>query len=104
ADYQELVPADINIAADPELTLSALIEGVQRALTDDPSAKRRAEARTETLRARRAKLEAKWAGEARARWDQQPVSLPRMVSELRMALGERYASAIVARMPLSIPE
>jgi acetolactate synthase-1/2/3 large subunit len=104
ADYQELVPADVNVAADSELTLSALLEGVQRALTDDPSAKRRAEARSEALRERRDKLEAKLNAEAQARWDVKPVSLPRMVAELRTALGDRYEDAVVARMPLSIPE
>jgi thiamine pyrophosphate-dependent acetolactate synthase large subunit-like protein len=104
ADYQELVPADVNLAADPELTLLALLEGVERALRDDPSAARRVEARMSSLRDRRQRLEAKWNQEARSRWDISPVSLPRMVADLRTAVGDRYADAIVARMPLSIPE
>jgi thiamine pyrophosphate-dependent acetolactate synthase large subunit-like protein len=104
ADYQELVPADVNLAADPELTLLALLDGVERALRDSPSLGRRVEARTSALRDRRRRLEAKWTQETRSRWDISPVSLPRMVADLRTALGERSSDAIVARMPLSIPE
>jgi thiamine pyrophosphate-dependent acetolactate synthase large subunit-like protein len=104
ADYQELVPADVNLAADPELTLLALLEGVERGLRDDPAAARRVSARFDSLRERRQRLERKWAEEARARWDISPISLPRMVADLRTAVGDRYADAIVARMPLSIPE
>jgi thiamine pyrophosphate-dependent acetolactate synthase large subunit-like protein len=104
ADYQELVPADVNLAADPELTLLALVEGVERGLRDDPSAARRVESRLSSLKDRRQRLEAKWDREARARWDISPVSLPRMVFDLRTAVGDRYSDTIVARMPLSIPE
>jgi thiamine pyrophosphate-dependent acetolactate synthase large subunit-like protein len=36
-------------------------------------------------------------------WEQRPVSIARMVAELRAALGDRYADAVLAQIPLAWP-
>jgi thiamine pyrophosphate-dependent acetolactate synthase large subunit-like protein len=104
ADYQELPRAALPILTRPEPFVPLLLEEVRRALQDDPAAQRRIEARSERLRARRAQLEAGWEEARQRAWDQQPVSLTRVVLELRAALGERYSDAIVAAyLPQSWP-
>ena len=103
ADYQELAPADVPILATPHETVAALLPEVERQLADDPAARRRAEQRTEAHRQRRARLETDWERTRRDVWDKRPVSITRVVTELRSALGEQHADAVLAYMPTSWP-
>ncbi|HEY3062374.1 MAG TPA: thiamine pyrophosphate-dependent enzyme [Chloroflexota bacterium] len=103
ADYQELAPAGLPILATPHETVAALVPEVHRLLRDNPAAQRRVEQRTEAHRARRARLEAAWATTRAEVWDKQPVSITRVVAELRSALEDRYADAVLAYMPTSWP-
>lgn len=103
ADHQELPSADLPITANPGRTVAALLEAACRALADDPAAQRRAEARLQVHRERRERLEAAWAAAVRQRWHETPMTIARLVGELRSALGERYEQAVLAHTPLSWP-
>lgn len=102
-DFQELAPADLAISANVERTVAAVLEEVRRELADDPTARRRAEQRADTLRARRAGLETAWQAYNKQRWDLEPGTIERAVGELRAALGDDYEEAIVARIPNAWP-
>lgn len=101
ADYQELPPADLPILANADHTVEALLAEVERLLRDLPAAQRRAETRTAALHARRRAIAAGWEQERRALRDRAPLTLSRTLSELRAALGPRYADTILARIPLT---
>ena len=101
ADFQELPAADLPITANAERTVTALVAAVQRELTDQPAAQRRVEARMAVHAARRERLEASWAATVQQRWDHSPISLTRIIAELRTALGPKYEDTIMAHTPLS---
>jgi acetolactate synthase I/II/III large subunit len=103
ADYQELPRAGLPILSTPDVVLRALLPAVQRALRDDPAASRRVEQRLERHRQKRNDLETGWQAERERRWNERPISISRVVSELKQALGETYEEAIVAHQPLTWP-
>jgi thiamine pyrophosphate-dependent acetolactate synthase large subunit-like protein len=103
ADYQELPRTDLPILAAVDSTLPLLLEEVRRALRDDQAAQRRAEQRIAAHRDSRAQLEAEWQASFQQVRSSLPVSVGRVVSELRDALGDDYRSAIMAYLPLSWP-
>jgi len=99
ADFQELVPADLPIAAAVEPTVEALVEAVRRELAENPSAGEAAQGRAEVLRRRRTKLEAAWERRRAERWDLEPISMERAVGELAAALGPERDRVTVSRIP-----
>jgi acetolactate synthase-1/2/3 large subunit len=103
ADYQELPRAALPILAGVEPLLPLLVEEVRRALRDNPAARDRVDRRMAAHRARRAEIEAEWLAAYEQVRDKQPVSVGRVVSELRNALGNLYEQAIVAYLPSSWP-
>jgi thiamine pyrophosphate-dependent acetolactate synthase large subunit-like protein len=103
ADYQELPRAGLPILSTPDLVLQALVPAVQKQLRDNPSAHRKAEQRIEAHRAKRAEMEAGWQDKRAAVWQQKPISIVRVISELRAAFGDRYEDAVLAYMPTSWP-
>ena len=72
-------------------------------MRDDSSAKHRVEQRSEAHRRRRAELERSWREYTKDRWELEPISIERMVAELRTALGDEADDTIVARIPLTWP-
>jgi thiamine pyrophosphate-dependent acetolactate synthase large subunit-like protein len=102
-DFYELPPANLPIVANVERTVAELLEQTRRVMRDDGGARSRAEQRAERHRGRRAELQAGWDAFTRERWDQQPITVERMVGELKNAMGAQYAEAIVARIPLTWP-
>lgn len=79
-DFQRYQPMDLDIAADAEATLPALIEAVQRRMNGD---KRRAfEARGAKIAEQHAAIQAKAREDAAYAWDASPVSVARMCAEL----------------------
>ena len=103
AEYQELPPASLDLTANTARTVTALLEAVRREVTDSSSLARLAEERTRVHRARRARLEQNWEAYRQQVWEQQPVSIARMVAELRAALGDRYPDTVLAQIPLAWP-
>jgi thiamine pyrophosphate-dependent acetolactate synthase large subunit-like protein len=103
ADYQELPRAALPILAGVEPLLPLLVEEVRRTLRDNPAARFRVDQRMAAHRARRAQLEAEWLAAYQQVHDNRPVSVGRVVSELRDALGELYEEATMAYLPSSWP-
>ncbi len=103
ADYQELPRAGLPVLSTPDQVLSQLVAVVERVLRDDTAARQRAEQRTNQHERARTKLEASWQQQRQRRWSEQPVSIVRVVAELRQALEERYADAVLAYMPTAWP-
>jgi thiamine pyrophosphate-dependent acetolactate synthase large subunit-like protein len=103
ADYQELPRAALPILSTPDLVLSQLVAAVERALREDTTARQGAEQRTNDHARARTKLEAAWNGQRERRWNEQPISIVRVVGELRDALRERYEDAVLAYMPTAWP-
>ena len=102
-DQQELPPADLPIPANVDRTVAALLDAVRGALHDNPAARRRTEDRARMHADRRTRLEAEWHRANRETWEAHPISLARLVGELRGALGERARLAIRARGTLAWP-
>src|SRR5439155_4068914 len=79
-DFQHMVDADVDIAADSEATLPMLIEEVKRQLTAD---RRRAlQDRGGTIAAAHREARAQAIESAAFGWDSSPISLARLCAEL----------------------
>jgi thiamine pyrophosphate-dependent acetolactate synthase large subunit-like protein len=102
-DYFELPPAGLPIVANVDRTVAALLEEARKVLRDDAGARGRADQRKEAHRAKRQQMEAGWREFNLSRWDMTPISVERMVAELRTALGNEYEDTIMARIPLTWP-
>lgn len=103
-DFQELPPADLFINAGTEPTVSALLEKIRSLVSGDTAAQSRVSERTKTHGARRARLEEKWEKARQTKWNDAPISLARLVGELREALGDKHSGAILAAAPLRWPK
>jgi acetolactate synthase-1/2/3 large subunit len=79
-DFGGYSEVDLPIGADAEATLPALIEEVRKIIARGDT--RRFAARGEFVRAAHKKQRAEQLGEARYGWNANPVSVPRMISEL----------------------
>jgi len=102
-DFYELPPANLPIVANVERTVAELLEEVRRIMRDDNGARSRAEQRIERHRARRKELEAGWSAFMKERWEQEPITVERMVGELKNVMGTEYEQTIVPRIPLTWP-
>ena len=80
------VPADVAILADPKATLVELASLVQASRS--PAQAQAAEARATQIAKRSAARRERYWQQARARWDDAPITAPRLMSELRDALPE----------------
>jgi thiamine pyrophosphate-dependent acetolactate synthase large subunit-like protein len=100
ADYKELPHAEIQITSNADFAVAALREAVTRLMTDQPSAKRRAEDRARALADRSRQRRAAWSAANAKRRDERPLHLARVLGELRIALGERAADSVIAQTPL----
>ena len=103
SDYFELSPAGLPIVASTEPTVAALLEEARRVMRDDVGARGRADQRAAALRLRREDLEAGWREYNLKRWDMKPISVERMVAELKTAMGGGHQDAMVSRIPLKWP-
>ena len=83
ADYQRLEPVDVRIASDAALALMALAAEVE-----PPPIKTR-DRRKAAIAEMRGRIRQGWKGEAERRWDETPVSPPRLASEVWAALEGR---------------
>lgn len=102
-DYFELPPAGLPILANTERTVTALLEEARRVMRDNGGAKSRADQRSAALRSHRQEMEAGWREFNLKRWEMEPISVERMVGELRTAMGDEYEDTIVPRIPLTWP-
>jgi thiamine pyrophosphate-dependent acetolactate synthase large subunit-like protein len=101
ADYQELPRAEITLTASADLAIAALCDAIERAMRDQPAARRRAEDRARSLAERSRVRREEWTAANRTRWNDRPIYLARALGSLRGVLGERAADAIVAQGPLA---
>ena len=102
-DFFELAPAGLPIVANAEKTVAALLEEARRVMRDDGGARSRAEQRSAGLKAHRQEMETGWREFNLKRWEMDPISVERMVAELKTAMGDSYEDAIVPRIPLTWP-
>jgi len=82
SDYYALRETDVDVLADTELAVPALVDAVVDRLEADPRRRERAEARFETLAARHDEQRAAWRAEADAAADETPISVPRLADEV----------------------
>jgi acetolactate synthase-1/2/3 large subunit len=81
-DYQRLLHADLRIMADTTLAIPALDQAVRKHVERDAALAGKIGRRSEKYAALHRAARAKWAGQARTDWDQSPLSLPRLASEV----------------------
>ena len=103
ADYQELPRAGLPILSTPHEVVARLRTDVERLVRDDASARRRIEQRMARHHAARQELEAAWSARRERVWHSTPISITRVVAELKTALGERYLDSVLAYMPTAWP-
>jgi acetolactate synthase-1/2/3 large subunit len=81
-DYQRLLHADLRIMADTTLAIPALNQAFRKHVERDSKLAERIGRRTEKYAGLHRATRAKWAEQARTDWDQSPLSLPRLASEV----------------------
>ncbi|MDB5906823.1 MAG: Cyclohexane,2-dione hydrolase, partial [Massilia sp.] len=81
-DYQRLLHADLRIMADTTLAIPALNQAFRKHVERDSTLAERIGRRTEKYAGLHRARRAKWAEQARTDWDQSPLSLPRLASEV----------------------
>ncbi|MBI4488728.1 MAG: thiamine pyrophosphate-binding protein [Deltaproteobacteria bacterium] len=82
-DIQELAPVDLPIVADTQVFLPALIEEVKR---QERFSKSVLEERRKSLSAQHQEIQARWQSELKRRWDERPISPPRLAHEVWEAI------------------
>ncbi len=105
------IPADVAMLGDPKAALAELAEMVSAGST--PAYREAAAARAKAIGERTAAARARYWEQAKANWDQTPISAPRLMHEIKVALPENalvFAEAItnqahlLAAMQASAPE
>ncbi|HXG53554.1 MAG TPA: thiamine pyrophosphate-binding protein [candidate division Zixibacteria bacterium] len=79
SDFQELAPVDLPIVANTAVFLPALIEEIHREGKFSRSA---VEERGKALAAQHREIRARWQSELKRRWDERPISPPRLAHEV----------------------
>ncbi len=82
-DFQELAPVDLPIAANTRVFLPALVEEVKR---QGKFPKNVVEQRRKALGAQHEEIRARWQSELKRRWDERPISPPRLAHEVWEAI------------------
>ena len=82
-DVQELAPVDLPIIADTSVFLPALIEEIKR---EEKLSKTIVEERRRSLSTQHQEIRARWQGELKRRWDERPISPPRLAHEVWEAI------------------
>jgi thiamine pyrophosphate-dependent acetolactate synthase large subunit-like protein len=79
SDFQELAPVDLPITANTAVFLPALTEEIRRQGKISKSA---AEQRQQAIAAQHGEIRARWQAELKKRWDEKPISPPRLAHEI----------------------
>jgi acetolactate synthase-1/2/3 large subunit len=82
-DFQEIAPLDLGIVADTRVFLPALIEEIRR---QGRFSKSVVEERRKHLAAAHGEIRARWQSELKRRWDERPISPPRLAHEVWEAI------------------
>ncbi|MDH3443862.1 MAG: thiamine pyrophosphate-binding protein, partial [Deltaproteobacteria bacterium] len=83
SDFQELAPVDLPIVANTRVFLPALIEEIQK---QGKFSKTAVEDRGKTFAAQHDEIHARWQADLKRRWDEKPISLPRLAHEVWEAI------------------
>lgn len=83
SDFQELAPVDVPIVADTKVFLPALIEDVRR---QGKFSQGVVEERRKAFAAQHDEIRARWQSELKKRWDERPISPPRLAHEVWEAI------------------
>lgn len=81
-DYQRLLHADLRILGDTTLAIPALNELARARVQADPDLAALVRQRLDDTAQKHKAARARWAAQARENWDQSPLSLPRLASEV----------------------
>ncbi|OGQ78514.1 MAG: hypothetical protein A3F90_03780 [Deltaproteobacteria bacterium RIFCSPLOWO2_12_FULL_60_19] len=82
-DFQELAPVDLPIVANTKVFLPALIEEIKR---QGKFSKSVVDERRKHLAAQHDEIRARWQSELKKRWDEKPISPPRLAHEVWEAI------------------
>ena len=82
-DFQELAPVDLPIVANTKVFLPALIEEIKR---QGKFSKSVVDERRKHLAAEHDEIRARWQSELKKRWDEKPISPPRLAHEVWEAI------------------
>ncbi|MBI4523097.1 MAG: thiamine pyrophosphate-binding protein [Deltaproteobacteria bacterium] len=83
SDFQELAPIDLPIVADTQVFLPALIEEIKKQGKFSRSV---IEERRNSLSTQQQEIRARWQSELKRRWDERPISPPRLAHEVWEAI------------------
>ncbi len=89
SDYQALVPAEVSVLADTSVAIPRLVEICRKIVDTDISRKRSITERIERARADQQELIQRWTKEAKAQWDDVPISWPRLAYESWEAVKQK---------------
>lgn len=79
---------DVRLAADTELAVPALRDAVTERIEDDDALERRVEERFDELADRHERLRDSWMEQVEETWDETPIALPRLATELGDAIAD----------------
>ncbi|HWP60428.1 MAG TPA: thiamine pyrophosphate-binding protein [Candidatus Acidoferrales bacterium] len=83
SDFQELSPVDLPIVANTKVFLPALIEEIKR---QNRFSKTAVDERRKAAAAQHAEIRARWQSELKRRWNEKPISPPRLAHEVWEAI------------------
>ncbi|HZD41126.1 MAG TPA: thiamine pyrophosphate-binding protein [Terriglobales bacterium] len=83
SDFQELAPVDLPIVANTRVFLPALIEEIKR---QGKFSRTAVEGRRKALSAQHDEIHARWQADLKRRWDEKPISPPRLAYEVWEAI------------------
>ncbi len=83
SDFQELAAVDLPITANTAVFIPALTEEIRR---QGKFSKSTVEARQKALAAQHGEIRARWQAELKKRWDEKPISPPRLAYEIWEAI------------------
>ncbi|HWO40759.1 MAG TPA: thiamine pyrophosphate-binding protein [Candidatus Eisenbacteria bacterium] len=83
SDFQELAPVDLPIVANTRVFLPALIEEIRR---QGRFSKSVVDERRKSLAAEHEEIRSRWQSELKRRWDERPISPPRLAHEVWEAI------------------
>ncbi|MBI4522764.1 MAG: thiamine pyrophosphate-binding protein [Deltaproteobacteria bacterium] len=102
SEARRLVVTDLSIIADSAIALREMEQIAKRLLARDEKARKGIEGRGASIRMRHQQIRDRWKKKAEKQWEDNPVSLPRLLLELKDLLGSHPWSLVNAGTPASV--
>lgn len=94
SEARRLVATEVSIIADTSIALVEMTSYASQLLAHDAATRTRIAERAAAIRQRHQGIRARWRSEAERQWEEKPVSIPRLLWELKEVLGSHPWSVV----------